>query len=285
MRYQKVEVNTWNDEKFSLLSQDGKLMFLYFLTCPHSNSIGAYVVKKGYISDDLRWNPKKVNDVLSELQKIGLVRYDNMFSVVVVMNYLKHNTIENPNQCKNAVKTFMSLPKTELLLDVKNSLETVSKHFKIPFVYRFETIINYVSVSVSDSVSVSEEGGAGGNEQQAPEEPKYTFENFWRDYPRKKAKGDAEKAWAKIKPGEHLAEIIRQAVQRATTSVDWAKDGGQYIPYPATWLNRKGWEDEYVEAGTVGTSSQSSSEDAEIIRLFNEAQRKKKEAMSAKQSG
>jgi hypothetical protein len=31
----------------------------------------------------------------------------------------------------------------------------------------------------------------------------------------------------------------------ATRSEDWTKEGGQYIPYPATWLNAKGWEDEY----------------------------------------
>ena len=24
----------------------------------------------------------------------------------------------------------------------------------------------------------------------------------------------------------------------------WKSDNGQYIPYPTTWLNAKGWEDE-----------------------------------------
>ena len=30
-------------------------------------------------------------------------------------------------------------------------------------------------------------------------------------------------------------------------SKDWQKDNGQFIPYPATWLNAKGWEDEVTE--------------------------------------
>ena len=30
----------------------------------------------------------------------------------------------------------------------------------------------------------------------------------------------------------------------ANGSLDWIKDGGQFVPYPATWLNAKGWEDE-----------------------------------------
>jgi hypothetical protein len=71
------------------------------------------------------------------------------------------------------------------------------------------------------------------------------FEDFWTAYPRKKSRGDAENAWAKIKPDELLIEKILSAVQRAKTSVDWTKEGGKYIPYPASWLNRKGWEDEY----------------------------------------
>ncbi len=25
---------------------------------------------------------------------------------------------------------------------------------------------------------------------------------------------------------------------------DWIKDKGQFIPFPASWLNSKGWEDE-----------------------------------------
>lgn len=70
------------------------------------------------------------------------------------------------------------------------------------------------------------------------------FDLFWQAYPKKKSKGDAEKAWAKIKPSEHLAEQILQAVQRATTSKEWIKNGGEFIPYPASWLNAKGWEDE-----------------------------------------
>jgi len=77
------------------------------------------------------------------------------------------------------------------------------------------------------------------------------FETFWTAYPKKRSKGAAEKAWAKIKPDEQLMEQIISALERAKTSADWQKDGGQYIPYPATWLNAKGWEDDYTPAPTV----------------------------------
>ena len=75
--------------------------------------------------------------------------------------------------------------------------------------------------------------------------PRHSFTRFWEVYPKKKSKGQAEKAWVKIKPDEQLLEKILSTIEQAKTSVEWMKDGGQFIPYPATWLNAKGWEDEY----------------------------------------
>ena len=70
------------------------------------------------------------------------------------------------------------------------------------------------------------------------------FDQFWKSYPKKKSKGDAEKAWKGLKPTKDLLSTIITAVERAKVSPDWTKDGGQYIPYPASWLRKKGWEDE-----------------------------------------
>ena len=74
------------------------------------------------------------------------------------------------------------------------------------------------------------------------------FERFWAAYPKKKSKGQARRAWDKLKPGSTMVDRMLLAIERAKQSEDWQKDGGQYIPYPATWLNAEGWEDE--EPGT-----------------------------------
>lgn len=71
------------------------------------------------------------------------------------------------------------------------------------------------------------------------------FAQFWSAYPKKKSKGQAEKAWEKLKPNDSLFKTIMGTLAVAVKSADWLKDSGQYIPYPATWLNAKGWEDEY----------------------------------------
>ncbi len=67
------------------------------------------------------------------------------------------------------------------------------------------------------------------------------FAEFWAVYPRKIGKLDAKRAWAKLSPppGKVLA-----ALEAWRKSPEWLKDGGRYIPHPASWLNRGGWEDE-----------------------------------------
>lgn len=74
--------------------------------------------------------------------------------------------------------------------------------------------------------------------------PGASFDRFWSAYPKRRSKGAAEKAWQKLAPDEQLEDTILRALERAKTSVDWLKEGGKYVPYPATWLNAKGWEDD-----------------------------------------
>lgn len=76
-------------------------------------------------------------------------------------------------------------------------------------------------------------------------EPSTGFAAFWEAYPLKRGKGDAEKAWKKIKPDKELVGIILEALSHAKASRDWVKENGKYIPYPSKWLNGKRWEDEY----------------------------------------
>jgi len=74
--------------------------------------------------------------------------------------------------------------------------------------------------------------------------PQEHFEDFWKLYPRKKSKGDAEKAWGQMVTSKEIVEAILNKLPKLTKGEDWQKENGQFIPYPATWLRAKGWEDE-----------------------------------------
>lgn len=75
------------------------------------------------------------------------------------------------------------------------------------------------------------------------------FERFWQLYPRKVGKGAAKKSWNRIKPNAELFEIIMRKVSMAIQSEQWQKEGGRYIPNPATWLNQERWNDELPALG------------------------------------
>ena len=75
-------------------------------------------------------------------------------------------------------------------------------------------------------------------------EDKKGFEEFWKAYPKKTAKKNALNAWEKINPNEELLKAILSALEQQKKSVQWQRERGQFIPYPATWLNGRRWEDE-----------------------------------------
>jgi len=70
------------------------------------------------------------------------------------------------------------------------------------------------------------------------------FKTFWSAYPKKVGKGAAEKSFKKYKPDDSLLSVMMKAICTQKDSDQWKKDGGQYIPNPATWLNQRRWEDE-----------------------------------------
>lgn len=70
------------------------------------------------------------------------------------------------------------------------------------------------------------------------------FARFWEAYPRKRDKPRALKTWQKIKPDAELTESMLTAIDSWKLTADWQRDGGQYIPYPASWLKGRCWEDE-----------------------------------------
>lgn len=82
-----------------------------------------------------------------------------------------------------------------------------------------------------------------------------SFDEFWSAYPKKKNKGQARKAWEKLNPTPDLQTKILNQISIAKKTDGWLKDGGRFIPYPSTWINAEGWEDEpETSAGLVDDS-------------------------------
>jgi hypothetical protein len=137
MRYQKIESRIWNDERFIKLSPLQQRLFLYVLTCPHGNLIGLFVLKKGYIIEDLKVLPKDLERDLQAVLKTGMIEYDSALSLVWIKKFLKHNPLTNPNQKKAVPRILADLPKSHLIQRFvklnESSLEGLTKDFETPF--------------------------------------------------------------------------------------------------------------------------------------------------------
>ncbi len=67
------------------------------------------------------------------------------------------------------------------------------------------------------------------------------FKRFWNIYPRRVGKPQALKAFKKQNP---KIEDLEKALAWQVKSEQWQKDGNQFVPHPATYLNQRRWEDE-----------------------------------------
>jgi hypothetical protein len=74
------------------------------------------------------------------------------------------------------------------------------------------------------------------------------FAEFWDSYPRKVAKQDAMKAWNRAALQNGDFERVMLALHTANKSDGWMRDGGKFVPHPATWINGRRWDDELPTA-------------------------------------
>lgn len=70
------------------------------------------------------------------------------------------------------------------------------------------------------------------------------FDTFWGIYPRRVAKGNARKAWDRAISKAPVGIIL--ASLSAQFDAGMFSDDPQFVPHPATWLNREGWEDDII---------------------------------------
>lgn len=125
-RYARISTRFWND---STLGNNERLLFLYVVTSPHSNSIGFYVLPKLYIMHDLGWSRQRLAKPFNKLLGVGFIKYCDKTSTVLIPDFLKHNPIQNKNQAVAAVKTFRRIPEGLLHDDFGKCIERYAGPF------------------------------------------------------------------------------------------------------------------------------------------------------------
>lgn len=162
----RIETRFWSSSKVAGIGDAARLLLLYLITSPHSNSIGCYVLKRGYAMEDLGWPAARVDESLDRLTEAGLVDFDPDHALVRITGWWGHNRIENPNVAKAASKAIAALPaKSPVFLQFCRALSEARGSFK-PHVWRILALALPVELrgtapgSVLDTPPASPQAGA-----------------------------------------------------------------------------------------------------------------------------
>lgn len=101
--------------------------------------------------------------------------------------------------------------------------------------------------------------------REEAEENLRRFGRFWLAYPKRVAKPDALKAWKKLALTFEQFERLMASLDAWKRSEQWTRDGSRFIPHPATWLNKRMFEDDAPAAGVEAPASQG----ARVVDLGN----------------
>ena len=204
-------------QKMSLLSSD-TVRLLYTWMLSHLDVNGNFyadpVMVNNLVFTRLGHSVKTVANALDELEQVGLIlRYN-----VNGESYLNYPDFNDKQPKLNPSKEGISdIPELTQALIQSNA------DAKVPNIREEKIKIR------EEKITAQSDG----------------FDDFWMSYPKKVNKKEALSAWKKAKRPE--LDIIIQAIEKQKLSDQWMKDGGQYIPYPSSWLNKERWNDEGIE--------------------------------------
>lgn len=126
---------------------------------------------------------------------------------------------------------------SELAWRLRRDIKTVAKHAKVLQENKF------IDVAERDASEVLASGKQSAKpETETETETETEFCAFWNAYPRKIGKKAALRAWKNAKDRPALS-VVLSAIERQRLTDGWSKNGGKFIPHPATWLNAGRWDD------------------------------------------
>jgi hypothetical protein len=114
-RYSRVSTRFWTDEKSSEWNDRVKLAALYVMTCSHRSLEGIFKLPPQYACADLHWTLKTWKSACTVLQESGFLKWDSRTNVILIVNALRYQAPENPNQTSAALRRINDLPDTQLL--------------------------------------------------------------------------------------------------------------------------------------------------------------------------
>lgn len=139
-RYRTVDVRLWHDRRFLALSDDGKLLWLFFLTCPQRLAIPGVIVGGEFsLAEQLGWEVERYRKGYAELLAKGLrVRAEGR--VVWLTNALKYQKVAGPKAMKGMAKAWDDVPEGALKAAIWEELKIACKSWSVLFAKLFTKV-------------------------------------------------------------------------------------------------------------------------------------------------
>lgn len=117
MKWKKIAVRMWNDEKFLRLSPappNGQTLWSFLLTNDLIVVPGCIVAGEATLADVLRWPLKGFREAFREVLREGLAKADFERRFIWIPNALRYDPPQSPNVSKHWAKCWDDLPDCEL---------------------------------------------------------------------------------------------------------------------------------------------------------------------------
>ena len=159
--YRNISMNFWTDSKVDDdFTPEDKYFYLYLLTNPHTNICGCFEISMKQMFRETGYNEDTVRRLLDRMEhQHGVVRYSQATKEILIVNWHKYNWTKSEKMLSGVVEVakYIKNPDFRLFLsEILASYGINTDTLSIGYIKGMETS---VSVSVSDTVSVSEEEG------------------------------------------------------------------------------------------------------------------------------
>lgn len=262
--FTRVERGYWQDEFILELTPEQKFFYLYLMSNSKVNTLGAYVFPLTMSTVELGYNKETVLKLLDHFAQVGKIIWDETTKEVFLLNWPKRNwnkrtaTLRALKKDVDALKSPVLREKISAMLSAfyggEDAIDDTEEQKGTNGNNEEQKGTNGNNVDILDGRIENREKRIENREKKKEKEKEdvgtefdaaAAFEIFYKAYPNKKNVKTARTRWEKMKVTPELFAAIMEGLERAKNSQEWTKDGGAYIPHPATWLNGEGWKNEY----------------------------------------
>lgn len=106
----KIESQFWDTMRHERISDHGKLLSAYLLTCKHGNMIGIFSLPRAYIMGDLNWDAQTVEQTVRELLANRFLTVSEQNDFICINKFMEHNRAENVKQMEARLRLLLNLP-------------------------------------------------------------------------------------------------------------------------------------------------------------------------------